>query len=62
MGRWVEDSIRTLCTPLKRKYSPSRPSLHFPELVVARVQLSSKWTLVYLRMKEAAAEVGLRWS
>jgi len=43
--------------PRKRKYSSSRPSLDFPELVVARVELSSKGKLVYLRMEKSATDV-----
>ena len=40
--------------PQKRKYSPS---LDFPELAVARLELSGKGKLVYLRMEEYTTEV-----
>lgn len=50
-------SVTSHQAPRKRKYSPSRPSLDFPELIVARVELSSKGKLVYLRMEESAIEV-----
>jgi hypothetical protein len=47
-------SVTSHQAPRKRKYSPSRPSL---ELIVARVELTSKGKLVYLRMEESATEV-----
>lgn len=50
-------SVTSHQAPRKRKYSPSSPSLDFPELIVARVELSSKGKLVYLRMEESATEV-----
>ena len=60
MGRWVEESIGTLCDQSRlhgKENSPSRPSLDFPELIVASVGLLSKGKLVYLRMEESATEV-----
>jgi len=50
-------SVTSHQAPRKRKYSPSRPSLDFPELIVARVELTSKGKLVYLRMEESTTEV-----
>lgn len=50
-------SVTSQQAPRKRKYSPSRPSLDFPELVVARVELSTKGKSAYLRMEESATEV-----
>ncbi|CAC5404151.1 unnamed protein product [Mytilus coruscus] len=41
----------------KRKYSPSRPLVDKPELAVARIDLSSRGKIAYLRMKESSAEI-----
>ena len=41
----------------KRKYSPSRPLVDLPELAVARIDLSSKGNIGFLRMKESSAEI-----
>ena len=57
---WKKALVHSLIShqaPRKRKYSPSRPSLNFPELIVTRVELSSKGKLVYLRMEQSATEV-----
>ncbi|CAC5389235.1 unnamed protein product [Mytilus coruscus] len=41
----------------KRKYSPFRPLVDLPELSVARIDLSSRGNIAYLRMKETSAEI-----
>ncbi|CAC5404171.1 unnamed protein product [Mytilus coruscus] len=41
----------------KRKYSPSRPLVDLPELTVARIDLSSRGNIGFLRMKESSAEI-----
>ncbi|CAC5375542.1 unnamed protein product [Mytilus coruscus] len=41
----------------KRKYSPSRPLVDLIELSVARIDLSSRGKIAYLRMKETSAEI-----
>ncbi|CAC5419938.1 unnamed protein product [Mytilus coruscus] len=41
----------------KRRYSPSRPLVDLPELTVARIDLSSRGNIGFLRMKESSAEI-----
>ncbi|CAG2190780.1 unnamed protein product [Mytilus edulis] len=55
LGHFVSSEQPT--SSRKRKYSPSRPLVDLPELAVARIDLSSRWNIGFLRMKKSSAEI-----